>query len=139
MKGVAGFIYQLGEVKKSMEKIKKRIFLTPDGKQVVPMQDEKGYLTHIVINKNKYLELVKNGTIDRESILDVDAIVLLTMSGKRTEILLENGRQFLTGDRMVDDVFQTGKFIFHVKKDFKVHSASLRFNVKTPGRIKQEK
>lgn len=120
-----------------MEKVKKRLFLTPDWKQVVPKQDEKGYLTHIVINKNKYLELIENGAIDRESILDIDAIVLFTMSGKRTEILLENGRQFLTGDRMTDDVFQTGKFIFHVKEDFKVHSASLRFNMKEPSRTKR--
>lgn len=111
------------------EKGRKTIYLTPDGVQVVLKQDEKGYLTRIVINKNKYLELVKNGAVDSESILEVEAIVLITMSGKRTVIPLEKSRQLLSVDK-TGNVHPTGKFIFYVKEGEHVHSSDLRFNRK---------
>ncbi|BBM18473.1 hypothetical protein G15_2138 [Enterococcus avium] len=50
--------------------------------------------------------------IDKESILDIEKVTIIMPSSKQNEILVENGRKYLSDDPKENDVNQTGKVSF---------------------------
>lgn len=74
-----------------------------------------GYLKEIIISVKKYKELLGNGAITKESIFDVEKIVLIMPDSKQNLIPIENGRKYLSEEEHKNDPNQTGKFTFHIK------------------------
>ena len=98
-----------------MEEKNKILFLEVNNKKSVQLKFIKGYLDEIIISVKKYKELVGNGVIDKESILDIEKVTIIMPSSKQNEILVENGRKYLSEDPKENDVNQTGKFSFRIK------------------------
>ncbi|MGL9814866.1 hypothetical protein IGK51_001449 [Enterococcus sp. DIV0098] len=83
-----------------------------NNKKSVQLRFIDGYLVEIIISVKKYKELVGNGVIDKESILDIEKVTIIMPSSKQNEILVENGRKYLSDDPKENDVNQTGKVSF---------------------------
>lgn len=93
----------------------KELFLEVNNKKSVQLKFENGFLSEIIISVKKYKELLGNGVIDKESIYDIEKITIIMPSSKLNQILVENGRKFLSDDSEKIDPNQTGKFTFRIK------------------------
>lgn len=98
-----------------MEQKGKEIFLEVSNKKSVQLKFENDFLSEIIISVKKYKELLGNGVIDKESIYDVEKITIIMPSSKLNEILIENGRKYLSENPVENDPNQTGKFVFRIK------------------------
>ncbi|MCB6916212.1 hypothetical protein LIZ91_06390 [Enterococcus avium] len=74
-----------------------------------------GFLKEVIISVKKYKELLGNGVITKESIFDIEKIMLIMPDSKQNLIQIENGRKYLSEEEAKNDPNQTGKFIFRIK------------------------
>ncbi|MEY8498784.1 hypothetical protein [Enterococcus avium] len=74
-----------------------------------------GFLKEVIISVKKYKELLGNGVITKESIFDIEKIMLIMPDSKQNLIPIENGRKYLSEEEAKNDPNQTGKFIFRIK------------------------
>lgn len=93
----------------------KELFLEVNNKKSVQLKFENEFLSEIIISVKKYKELLGNGVIDKESIYDIEKITIIMPSSKQNEILIENGRKYLSDKAEKNDPNQTGKFVFRIK------------------------
>lgn len=96
----------------------------------VILEYENDYLSKIIISVKKYKELLGNGVVDSDSILDVESITIIMPSLKQTNILIENGRKYLSEKPEENCVYQTGSFTFYVKEGMKYTQRSLNIQNK---------
>lgn len=98
------------------EKEKRELFLEViKNSNSVKLVFVSGYLKEIIISVKKYKELLGNGAITKESIFDIEKIMLIMPDSKQNLIPIENGRKYLSEEEAKNDPNQTGKFKFHVK------------------------
>lgn len=98
-----------------MEEKPRELHLEVNKSNSVRLVYEKTYLSQIIISVKKFKELLGNGVIDRESILDIEQIVLIMPYNKMNRIRVENGRGYLSDNPAENNPDQTGKFTFRVK------------------------
>lgn len=108
----------------------KELFLEVNSKKSVQLHYVNDFLSEINISVKKYKELLGNGVVDKQSIYDIERIILIMPNSKQNEILLENGRKFLADCCSKNDPNQTGKFVFHVKEGYKVNERALNIQNK---------
>lgn len=108
-----------------MEDKTKELFLEVNSKKSVQLHYVNGFLNKISISVKKYKELLGNGVVDKDSIYDVDRIILIMPDSKQNEILLENGRKYLSDNPKENDPNQVGKFTFYVREGFKRNERAL--------------
>lgn len=98
------------------EKEKKELFLeVVKNSNSVKLVFVNGYLNEVIISVKKYKELLGNGVITKESIFDIEKIMLIMPDSKQNLIPIENGRKYLSEQEAQNDPNQTGKFTFHIK------------------------
>ena len=99
-----------------MEEEKRELFLEViKNSNSVKLVFVNGYLKEVIISVKKYKELLGNGVITKESIFDIEKIMLIMPDSKQNLISIENGRKYLTEEKAKNDPNQTGKFIFRIK------------------------
>lgn len=113
-----------------MEDKTKELFLEVNSKKSVQLHYVNGFLAKISISVKKYKELLGNGVVDKDSIYDIERIILIMPNSKQNEILLENGRKFLLDCCSKNDPNQTGKFTFYVREGFKINERALNIQNK---------
>jgi hypothetical protein len=113
-----------------MEKKARELFLEVNNKKSVQLIYEKDFLTKIVISVKKFKELLGNRVIDKESIYDIERIILIMPSSKQNEIPIENGRKYLSDNPAENDPNQTGKFVFYVLEGFQINDRALNVQKK---------
>ena len=98
------------------EKEKRELFLEViKNSNSVKLVFVSGYLKEIIISVKKYKELLGNGAITKESIFDIEKIMLIMPDSKQNLIPIENGRKYLSEEEAKNDPHHTGKFKVHVK------------------------
>lgn len=113
-----------------MEEKAKELFLEVNSKNSVRLRYENEFLSEICISVKKYKELLGNGVINKESIYDVERIILIMPTSKQNEIPIENGRKYLSENPAENDPNQTGKFVFHVLEGYQINERALNIQNK---------
>lgn len=110
------------------------LYLTAESKSVDLLFDDKGYLQEITVNVNKFVELVGNKTFTEHSILEVDEIVLLTMSNHKTYVPVKakEGTSLDTDPWNVKKIYQSGGFAFVVHPAARIHMCQLKYRQQKP-------
>ncbi|WP_137665486.1 hypothetical protein [Enterococcus hulanensis] len=99
-----------------MEEEKRELFLEViKNSNSVKLVFVDGYLKEVIISVKKYKELLGNGVITKESIFDIEKIMLIMPDSKQNLIPIENGRKYLSGKPVENDPNQTGRFTFRIK------------------------
>jgi len=93
---------------------------------------EDNFLKQIQINLRKYKELVLNGLVDEESILDVEEVHLILTNQKVVTVPVLSGRAYYQDLIGVNSVNQKGYFTFFADPSNPIHS-----NIGRSGGIKK--